>query len=475
MKIPKHIHFVGIKGVGMAPLAILAKEAGIIVSGSDIADGFITDEILAKAGIVPFVGFNPSHIGDADVVITTGAHGGYDNPEVRAAKKQQIPVMTQGEAVGEFMKGDILGRANMRGISILGTHGKTTTSAMIATVLQKAGGDPSWVIGTSTISSLGSSGHFGSGTYFVAEADEYATEPVYDKTTKFLWQHPNIAVITNIEHDHPDLYPTLQDVVAAFKKFVESMPEGSIIIACGDDEHVREVIQFAKARVITYGFSKVNEYVLEKDTASQKKFSLQKDGEKQAYTLSVTGEHTMRNAAAAILVGMQLEIPYEELQTGILAFGGTKRRLEYVGQLHGGALLYDDYAHHPTEIQTTLKTLREMYPTHRIVCIFQPHTFSRTKLLFDQFASSFSLIETVVIAQIYASKREAFDQTISSEMLVEAIARQKKSALLAQTLSDVVKYIDSQRYSKDTVVITMGAGDVYTVAKELLEHEAHNN
>ena len=190
----KKIHFVGVKGVGMAPLAIIAKEAGFIVSGCDIDQQFITDAPLRKAEITPTLGFHKEHVKDCDLVITTGAHGGFDNVEVIEAKQQGIPVWTQGEAGGKFMNGEIFKRT-FEGISVAGCHGKTTTTAMIATILKETRLDPTFLIGTGNIPSLGSCGHFGKGRYFVAEADEYATEPKYDKTPKFLWQKPKIGTI----------------------------------------------------------------------------------------------------------------------------------------------------------------------------------------------------------------------------------------------------------------------------------------
>src|SRR3989344_1470900 len=200
-----HIHFVGIKGVGMTALAIIAKEAGVYVSGSDVGEQFITDITLEQAGIRPIVGFNEINVNEADLVVTTGAHGGYDNPEVRSAKEKGIRVVSMAEAVGMVMDGRLFEK-KFKGISVAGTHGKTTTSAIIATILKKSDLDPAYFIGTSFIPSLGSSGHLGKGEYFVVEADEYATEPVHDRRPKFFWQKPFIAVFTNIELDHPDIY-----------------------------------------------------------------------------------------------------------------------------------------------------------------------------------------------------------------------------------------------------------------------------
>lgn len=460
----KHIHFVGIKGVGMAPLAIIAKEAGFTVTGSDIAKTFITDESLQKKGIVPFAGFDKKHLVDVDLVITTGAHGGYDNAEVKYAKENNIPVWTQGEAVGKFMTGKLF-NASYKGISVGGTHGKTTTTAMVAAILSTAEKDPSWVIGTSQIPSLGMSGHFGKGEYFVAEADEYANEPVYDKTPKMLLQHPQIAVITNVEHDHPDVYPTFESSVEAFTKFAYNLPSDGTLVTCGDDKGVQEVLKKYAGKVVTYGFSEENTYRMShiKDSS----WDVMHDGITVSLHLTIPGEHNILNATAAYVVGDLCGVSYQDCDKALFSFRGTKRRMEYIGQLPTGALLYDDYAHHPTEITKTLTAFREKYPNSRIVCIFQPHTFSRTKLLFDQFVDSLSLANEVIMTDIYSSEREAFDSSISSAMLAKEISH-KKPAFLAKTLSDVVKYVKEKAYSDNTIVITMGAGDVYQVANDLL-------
>lgn len=464
------IHFVGIKGVGMAPLALIAKEAGCAVTGSDIADAFITDEILQKSDITPFVGFAPEHVVGADMVITTGAHGGYDNGEVVEAKKLGIPLLTQGQAVAAFMKGELFGQ-KYTGISVTGTHGKTTTSAMVAKILSDAGTDPSWVVGTSHIPSLGFSGHFGQGKYFVAEADEYANEPQYDKTPKMLLQRPMVAIITNIEHDHPDVYPTKEDAIHAFTQFANNLPEDGLLITCGDSEEVQQLLQHFSGTVWTYGKEKQNDYVISRieKTPAGVNWLVTKGEETIPLSLSLSGEHNGLNATAAYLVGKFCGVAQDTIQKSLRHFSGTKRRMEYIGQLPSGALLYDDYAHHPTEIEKTLTTLKEKYPDKKIVCLFQPHTFSRTKLLFDQFITSLSVAQEVILADIYPSAREAFDTTISSHMLVERLNK-KVPTTLAPTLSDVIKYVNIKKYGEDVVLVTMGAGDIYTIAQDLLEN-----
>lgn len=466
----KHIHFVGVKGVGMAPLAIIAKEAGFVVTGSDIAKTFITDKSLLEKDIIPFTGFDALHVAGADLIITTGAHGGYDNAEVAFAKKNNIPVWTQGKAVGKFMQGSLFD-LSYQGISVGGTHGKTTTTAMIAHILFNAGKDPSWVVGTSSILSLGLSGHFGKGKYFVAEADEYANEPVYDKTPKMLLQHPQIAVITNVEHDHPDVYPTLESTYAAFAKFANLVPKDGVVVACGDDKGVQEVLKNFPKKVLTYGFGGNNIYKIEqvKTTLDGSQWRVMHDKETVPahLKLQIPGKHNVLNATASYIVGDICGVANDNIGSALFAFQGTKRRFEYVGQLPTGALLYDDYAHHPTEIEKTLTAIREKYPKSSIVCIFQPHTFSRTKLLFDQFVDSLSLADEVILTDIYSSERELFDSSISSGMLADKIAS-KKPTFLAKSLADVVKYVNEKAYKDNTIVLTMGAGDVYQVANDLL-------
>ncbi len=463
------IHFVGIKGVGMTPLAVIAKEAGMKVSGSDIGETFITDEILKKAKITPLVGFSKNHIEDPDLVITTGAHGGFTNAEVIEAKKKGIKVITQGEAVGVCMKGEIFGRKQI-GISVTGTHGKTTTTAMVATILKGCSLDPSFVIGTGNVLSLGSSGHFGQGKYFVAEADEYMTEPVFDKTIKFLWQHPKIAIFTNIEFDHPDAYKSLDDVREAFLKFANQLSKDAVLIACKDNENVAEVLKSYNGRKIAYGFSKNNDFVVDNVISKngKLKFDLRnKENSLGRFKLNIFGKHNALNATAAIIVSLEAGLSIDAIKKALLSFIGTKRRSEYVGRLATGAMVFDDYAHHPTEIRSTLSAFRDSFPKNKIVCIFQPHTYSRTKSLLEQFIYSFSNADTVILTNIYASLREEPDPTVSSKMLAEKMERFKKDVIFLPKLNDVVKYISQKQFGRDTIIITMGAGDVYKISQEL--------
>lgn len=466
------IHFVGIKGVGMAPLAIMAKEAGVVVTGSDVAQAFITDAILLSNGIVPEIGFDPQRIDGAQLVITTGAHGGYDNPEVIKAREKGITVLTQGEAVGYFMQGKVFHKANISGISVTGCHGKTTTTALIATLLMQAGKDPSFIIGTGEIPSLGTPGHFGKGDYFIAEADEYATEPKYDKTPKFLWQHPRIGVITNIDFDHPDLYGSIEEVRGAYLKFIQQLEnENSTLIAYGDDQNIKKILEKYNGKIHTFGFNSDNFYVLKNVTTTEKtvSFTLLWENNEESYILSLPGEHNVLNAAAAILVAKKVGLTHEEIQNGLHAFVGTKRRLEYLGNIPSGALMYDDYAHHPAEIQASLKALKERYPNKKIVAIFQPHTYSRTIKLFEQFVDSFTHADEVILTDIYASAREKVDTRVSSQQLSSAIKTRKEAVLWLGKLTDVVQYLQQKAYSDEYVIVSMGAGDIYTIFSSFIK------
>lgn len=465
----KKIHFVGVKGVGMAPLAIIAKEAGFVVTGCDIADEFITDEPLSKVGIVSLKGFSKDHLQKIDLVITTGAHGGFDNLEVKEAKELGIPVWTQGEAVGKFMNGEIFGRKNI-GVSVTGSHGKTTTTAMLATVLKTARMDPSYVVGTGNVPSLGSSGHYGRGQYFIAEADEYANEPTHDKTPKFLLQAPEILIFTNIELDHPDLYPTVDDVREAFLKAAKQLPPNGILIVYGGDAQIQKLLKDYKGQKITYGFTEDCDVIITKihNSESGMYFWLSRNGSDMGeFSLSVIGEHNVLNAAGVVAAGLECGVSIDIIKKGLQAFTGSKRRSEFVGKLPSGALLFDDYAHHPTEIKKTLESFRKRFPKQKIVCVFQPHTYSRTKKLFEEFSSSFLAVDVVVITDIYSSLREAIDETVTSEMLAKSMQKFQKNVYYLSDLNRVIEYIERQQFEQDTVVITMGAGDVYKINEKL--------
>lgn len=460
----KHIHFVGIKGVGVAPLAIYAKEAGIGVSGADIADDFITDEVLKSKNISWTVGFDPKDLpAKANLVIATGAHGGLDNPQVIEEKKRGTAVWMQGEALGKFMEGRV-------GIAVTGSHGKTTTAGMLATLLVKAGLDPSYVVGSGSMRPIGPAGHKGKGEYFVTEADEYANEPVHDKTPKFLYQNPKIIIVSNIDFDHPDLFADIHAVEDAILQFLQKLPKDGVAIVNGDDPHIQKIRAKIAAKVVTFGMSEKNDFYITRVGHIPQKttfFVKSKDLELGQFTISIPGAHNCLNALSVIVAALEVGLPIEKIREFLAVFQGGKRRFEFVGKLVSGAMLFDDYAHHPKEIKETLFAVKLWFPKSYITIIFQPHTYSRTKALMDDFVHAFVGADEVIFADIYPSLREKPDPAVSSEIVVDRMKKLGKKAIYIGKLSDVVQYINKKSYPAGSIIMTMGAGDVYKISQNL--------
>ncbi|MBI5044699.1 MAG: UDP-N-acetylmuramate--L-alanine ligase [Candidatus Levybacteria bacterium] len=470
MKKVRSIHFVGIKGVGLTPLAIIAKQAGISVTGSDVSEEFITSKTLEECGITIYNGFSPDHVSPTiDLVITTGAHDGLQNVEVLEAIKQRIPVMTKGQAVGEFMKGEIVGRS-FSGIAIAGSHGKTTTTAMLTMLLQSNGLDPTYTVGTGSLGDGIPPGHLGKGKYFVAESDEYATDPQTDHKPQFMWLKPEIIVLTNIEHDHPDLYPTIEDVEMAFSNFSTNITPNGFIIGNGDDARVAKILARHIGKGISFGFSEKNDYVLHRihTSGSQTFFHVRSKGtELGEFRLSVAGQHNAMNALAAAIVGLEVGLSLEKVKKGLSEFKGSKRRLEFKGQLITGAYVFDDYAHHPTEIKATLRALRDSYPKHSLVAIFQPHTYSRTKAFIEDFVTCFDEAESVMLVDIFSSAREQKDDTVNSELLAKKISLRHPSSIFVPDMNLLPSILSHQRLRDNVVVVVMGAGNIYKIIDNL--------
>lgn len=421
----KRIYFVGIKGVAMAALALWAKESGKEVAGSDVEEEFPTDEELQKAHIQVLNGFEAAHLMafKPDLVMYTGAHGGRDNSQVVWSNDNAIPTIPHGQALGLAMEGK-------RQISVAGSHGKTTTSAMVATILVEAGLDPSYAIGCGSIRGLGAAGHAGKGDWFIAEADEYVTDPGHDLTPRFMWQKPEILVVTNIDYDHPDAY---SDLLAVQQAFIALQKQSKFTFICADDE-ASSVLKRA-GNVATFGLSKKLDEL----------------------KLQIPGRHNMLNAAAAAAACGRIGIAWEVVKRGLERFGGTKRRFEKLGELRG-ALIYDDYAHHPKEIEATIAAFRDKFPKKRLIVVFQPHTYSRTKALLVDFARALGMADIALVTDIYASARETQTE--------EGLAR-KLGGVYAPTKNDVSGWLHKE-FKEDDVIVFMGAGDIYKWARGML-------
>lgn len=425
----RHVYCIGIGGIGLSALARMFLLRGVKVSGSDLSPSRVTEE-LEKLGAHIFFGQEKSHIPkSADLVLYTIAIPD-TNPELVDARKRGLPIMTYPEALG-FMS------RSYRTIAISGTHGKTTTTAMTAEVLIHSGLSPTVVVG-SFLKDRESNFVHGTGKEFVVEACEYRDS--------FSHLHPWTLAITNIDADHLDYYKDIHDIIAAFGRVARRVPKDGFIVADPGDESVAKALEGVRAEVVDY---------------------TQALGEIE---LSIPGAHNRKNAAVALSVARILNADEEKAKRALRAFKGTWRRFEKKGSAKNGALIYDDYAHHPSEIQATLSAAREQYPERRILAVFQPHLFSRTAKLLDEFAQSFSEADEVLILPIYKA-RETDDGTISSEMLVERTRRYHKDATYAATPEDSIARMDTfvSRSQKDSaLIITLGAGDVHKVGELFL-------
>ena len=473
------IFFIGIKGVGMMPLSLIAKEAGFIIAGSDIPEEFITDEVLDENNIEVFSGFETKDIenffntieSEASLVVVTGAHSGYDNPQAAWAKSNGISVLNQGQALGIFMTGKPFGR-NLKGITVTGSHGKTTVSAMLSSAFAGLGLDPSYSVGTSYIFPLGYSGHFGKGEFFIAEGDEYVGEPVYDRTPKIYYHKPEIAIINNIDFDHPDVYKDIEDVRNTILKFINGMDKNGKVFMSSDDPHLNEIRDEIRSDLNVFLYGRENsDYTLSELESREGLISFNvyyKNSLLGNFELSIPGEHNAYNALAVISVLDNLGYSVSEIGRVIKGYKGCKRRMEKIGQTAEGIIVLDDYGHHPAEINSTLKALKEFYGK-RIVCIFQSHTFSRTKKFLKQFSESFSVVDKLILLPIFKSQRDTESDIISNEDFARAFKEKVTEVYLASSIDDASNHVKNLEISNDFVIVTIGAGDVYKVGYKLVK------
>jgi len=460
----KTAYLIGIKGVGMAALAIFLKQDGWQVSGSDNANTYLTDETLRQVGIQYHEGFDKENLNDlkADYIIISAAYG-KDNPEVKEAYRLKLNTLYYSEMLGKIS-------ADKRLIAIAGVHGKTTTTALVSAMLESAKLDPSFIIGAAGIKNLRGAAQRGRGEYFVLEADEYRQSPA-SNNSKFLDLNPEIAVITSIEFDHPDFFPTIDDVYQAFYRFACRVPRNGSIVLCLDYPKCQKIKNSLVDRNFeTYGFHPDAKWkIIDVKEENQTVFSIECQNQIYGpFALKIPGQHNILNATVAFIIAKKLGIDDKIIEKVLADFSGVDRRFDEVGSAQGVQVI-DDYAHHPTAIAKTLEAARAKFPDAKIWCIFQPHTYSRTKSLLKDFGKAFQAADNVIITDIYASEREK-NGNVGPQELVKEIEKNQKPPQLVRYFENpeaIKKYLLD--FTKGpAVILTMGAGDIYKLGPELV-------
>jgi len=449
------VHLIGIGGSGLSAIARLLLESGFSISGSDRQASNALDQ-LKEAGAQVFVGHSAKNISEAKLVVRSSAIPD-DNIEVLAAQKAGIPVLKRADFLGQFMEDRI-------GIAVAGTHGKTTTTAMIAWMLSSLGQNPSYIIGGAS-RNLGTNARAGQGAAFVIEADEY--------DHMFLGLKPQIAVVTNVDFDHPDFYLTEDDYFQSFSDFVSTLQEGGLLLVCGDDSGATRLLQEQRNRPIQtlsygicdqamdyYGYGMVDNPVggLTFDVVVQGD-----PNEPIRLSLQVPGEHNVRNSLAAMAVAHKLGLDLDDAASALSKFMGTGRRFEVLGEASGVTVI-DDYAHHPTEIRATLSAARARFPGRQLWVVWQPHTYSRTQTLFADFAAAFIEANHVVVSEVYAA-REPVSDDFSARQVVQAMRHLDAYFIpdLAQITAFLLTHLD-----EGDVLLVLSAGDADQVSAQVL-------
>ncbi len=447
-----HIHFVGIGGIGMSGIAELLLNLGYKVSGSDISSSDLTQRLQSLGGVI-YEGHAAGQIKGADVVVTSSAIA-FDNPEVIAAAQASIPVIPRAEMLAELMR-------LKYSVAIAGAHGKTSTTSLVAAVLDKGGLDPTVVIG-GKLKSIGINALLGKGDFIVAEADE--------SDGSFLKMSPTIAVVTNIDREHLDFYKDLNHIKEVFLSFIDRIPFYGLAILCLDDEPIQDIIPKIKKRFTTYGVSSQAD-IQAKNIESKgltSRFAVKHLGEQLGeILLNLPGIHNVYNAMASIAVGLELGIDFEVIKSALETVQGVQRRLEIKGSARDITIV-DDYGHHPTEIKFTLQAAKESWPDRRIVVVFQPHRYSRTQALFDDFTRSFYQSDMLVVLPIYAASEKAI-KGVDSQLLFEEIrAHGHKEVVFMPSFRAAVSHL-KQTLTAGDILLTLGAGDVYKLGETLLK------
>jgi UDP-N-acetylmuramate--alanine ligase len=478
----KKVYMIGVKGVGMTMLAQFLAVRGHEVSGSDVAEIFMTDKVLAKYGVNVNQGFNAANVPtDVDLIVYSTAYNPNTNVELAAAVNGKIKTMPYGEVLGEAFN-------QLYGIAVCGSHGKTTTSAWLGFVLWKAGLKPN-VLVAARVEQFDGAGVFGESDIAVIEADEYQN--------KLRFLNPKGVLLNNIDHDHHDFYPTLESYISAFTDFMQKIPKKGFLVTNFDDEIIARTANVnCKGKVISYALNRedVDFYAYDikqvglkqyfkvrcRDNSGDEKNSPLSRGVAEGrgvlsveteelgdFTISLLGKHNIYNALAVIAASIELGVDLKDIRTYLEEFTGTDRRMRVMGKFNGATII-DDYGHHPTEIKATLAGLRAAYPKEKITAVFHPHLFSRTQALFNEFAQSFPDADKVVILDIYSSAREV-KGTITSLDLISKMKEFEptKEFVHVTDLKDCEKYL-RENIKRDEIVILIGAGDIFRVGEMLV-------
>ena len=450
----KNVYMIGIKGSGMIAFVEIFHALSKNVSGSDVAEKFFTDATLKKLGIEYTEDFSKENIKKhkkIDLVVYSTAYTEENNVEVKYAKKSGLPMLSYPEMISLFSQ-------TKKTIAICGTHGKTTTSAMTTLALRECGADPTAIIG-SKVRQLDSNVAVGKSDILIIEADEYQN--------KLANYSPFGVVLLNVDFDHPDYFPSIKEYRHVFAEFIQKIPKEGFLVVCGDNANALEVAEKANCKVIVYGFMEGDKQIkkIENKLKSAGLDNLEFFLVPADLNMKVPGNHNKSNATAALAVCSQLNLDCDMSRKTVQEYEGVARRFEEIGN-RNGALVIDDYAHHPTEIRATLNAAKDKFPNKNIICIFHPHTFTRTKALFGEFAECFADADEVIVLDIYGSAREK-QGGVSSEELVAEIKKFHKKAKHLATIEQVFEDL-RDRISADDIVLTVGAGDVDKLARRLV-------
>lgn len=451
----RHIHMVGIGGAGMSGIAEVLLNQGYEISGSDLSDSAVVRH-LRELGARVAVGHAAENVGDVQVLVKSTAIGD-DNPELVEGRRRNIAIIPRAEMLAELMR-------LRQGIAIAGTHGKTTTTSLTASIFDAAGLDPTVIIG-GRLNVYGTNAHLGHGDYLIAEADE--------SDGSFLCLLPIINVVTNVDEDHLDHYKSREAIDAAFVQFMNNVPFYGINVVCGDDPGVQALLPRVKRPVLTYGFAADNHLrAVPLESGLRSRFEVWREDEKLGeVSLPQPGRHNILNALAAIGAAMEADIAFERCAQGLSGFGGVGRRFEFKGE-KDGVTVVDDYGHHPAEIAATLATARQVFPGRRIVAAFQPHRFSRTQAHFGEFCKVFDQVDEVLLTEIYAASEKPIPG-VSGQSLAQGVQQVSATPVryfqtldaLAQALPEVLRPGD--------VLLTLGAGSITRLGPAWLEGRGH--